>query len=64
MALRPIVLAHANDPHWIIELWLKIHGGDPAPDVRVVNKATIDIVKALVPHLDAAKQKAVLAALG
>lgn len=61
--LRPIVLAHQNDPHWIIELWLKIHGGDPAPELREINKATAEIVKALAPHLEAAQQKAVLAAL-
>jgi hypothetical protein len=24
---------HVPDPAWLIELWLAIHGGDPAPDV-------------------------------
>jgi hypothetical protein len=62
--LRPIVADHKNDPQWIIELWLAIHGGDPAPNVKVINRATADIVRALVPHLETGQQKAVAAALG
>ncbi|CAN5573368.1 hypothetical protein BH10PSE4_BH10PSE4_00250 [soil metagenome] len=62
--LRPLVFTHKNDPHWIIELWLKIHGGDPAPELRAVNKATAEIIRALAPHLDPSHEKAVIAALG
>jgi hypothetical protein len=62
--LRPIVATHRNDPQWIIELWLAIHGGDPAPNLKAVNKASADIVRALIPHLDAGHQKAVAAAIG
>ena len=62
--LRPLVFTHKNDPQWIIELWLKIHGGDPVPEVRQVGKTTAEIIRALAPHLDAGKEKAVLAALG
>jgi len=25
-------VAHRNDPAWIIELWLRIHQGDPVPE--------------------------------
>ena len=64
---KPIVAIHKNDPQWIISLWLAIHGGDPAPDTinaRVVEKTAATAIKALAGYLDAAKQKAVVAAVG
>jgi hypothetical protein len=66
VALQPrqITATHRNDPQWIIELWLAIHGGDPAPDARAVAKVSADIIKAVSKHLDPAHQKAVVAALG
>lgn len=35
MKLHDIVLDHEQDVAWIIALWLRIHGGDPAPDGRM-----------------------------
>jgi hypothetical protein len=32
----PRKLAHELDAAWIIALWKAIHGGDPAPDQRIV----------------------------
>jgi hypothetical protein len=32
--IRLIHLAHELDPHWLLDLWLAIHGGDPAPEQR------------------------------
>ena len=63
---RQLTAIHANDPEWIIRLWIAIHGGDPAPlhDQGAISKASTGIIKALIPHLDPAKQKAVTAALG
>jgi hypothetical protein len=37
MRLDRIVLDHKQDVEWIIELWLRIHGGDPAPDGKVAH---------------------------
>lgn len=66
MALKPIIAIHRNDPAWIIALWLAIHGGDPAPEISAERARALsaDIIRALAGHLDAAKAKAVTAALG
>lgn len=66
MARRPITAVHVNDPGWIIALWLAIHGGDPAPEhisAADATKASMAIIRALAPHLDAVHAKAVTAAL-
>jgi hypothetical protein len=66
-ANKPIVAIHKNDPHWIISLWLAIHGGDPAPEViseRQVDVTAISAIRALAAYLPAAKAKAVAEALG
>lgn len=56
---------HANDPVWIIQLWLAIHGGDPAPFLTpaALDKAAIGAIRALATQLDPTKQRAVTAAL-
>lgn len=67
MARRPITAIHANDPGWLIALWLAIHRGDPAPeqiDAAEASKAAMAMIRQLAPHLDAAHAKAVTAALG
>jgi hypothetical protein len=65
---RDIVATHKNDPQWIISLWLAIHGGDPGPDgiisARESQVIAVNAIKQLSGYLDAAKQKAVSAALG
>ncbi len=63
---KPITAIHARDPAWIIALWIAIHGGDPAPQISTAkaNEAATAIIRALAAHLDAAKAKAVVAALG
>ncbi len=69
MASPPIKFVHKNDIEWIIQLWLAIHGGDPAPDAhgnfseRVVAGAASQLIKALSVRLPAAHAKAVTAAL-
>jgi hypothetical protein len=66
MARRPIVAVHANDPGWIIALWLAIHGGDPAPDHigrAEASRAALAIIRELAEHLEPAQAKAVTAAL-
>ena len=56
---------HRNDPGWIIQLWLAIHHGDPAPEVQVghdkIAQAATEAIKALAQHIDPAKAKAVTA---
>ena len=70
MAAKQITAIHANDPGWIIALWLAIHRGDPAPEAHgqisaeKVSAAAVDVIRAVAAHLDPAKQKAVTAALG
>ena len=70
MAVRPITAIHANDPAWIIALWLAIHGGDPAPDQHgnisadKLKFAASGAIRALAAHLDPAQAKAVVTALG
>ncbi|TVV73182.1 hypothetical protein [Sphingomonas solaris] len=66
MATRPdpIRLIHDNDPAWIIELWLRIHDGRPAPvTAERINKAALEALRALSAHLEPGKQRAVKAAL-
>ncbi len=65
-ASRQIRAIHANDPEWIIQLWLAIHGGDPAPFLskEAINKAALGAIKALTPYLEPGRQRAVTAALG
>jgi hypothetical protein len=47
---RPI--AHVYDAAWIIELWIAIHGGDPAPDGRInIDDRTVQLVGELTEHL-------------
>lgn len=67
MARRPITAIHANDPGWIIALWLAIHGGDPAPEhisPAEASRVATQAIRALATQLDAAHAKAVTAALG
>jgi hypothetical protein len=67
MARRPITAVHANDPGWIIALWLAIHAGDPAPEQIApadATKAATAVIRQLAQHLDPAHAKAVTAALG
>lgn len=51
-------VAHVRDAAWLIELWLAIHGGDPAPEpVRVVQNevgelATVRAIVALARCLE------------
>ena len=59
--LKPIRAVHKNDIEWIIELWLRIHGGDPVPDQ--INRAAIDIIRGVSAHLNPAQSKAVAGAL-
>ena len=63
---KPIQAIHAKDPAWIIALWIAIHGGDPAPEISAqkANEAAMAAIRALSSHLDPAKAKAVVAALG
>jgi hypothetical protein len=70
MSLKPvkqITAIHANDPEWLIALWLAIHGGDPGPESHIpskqVSQAAESIIRAVAAHLDPAKQKAVASAL-
>ncbi len=70
MASPPYRLIHKNDIEWIIELWHRIHGGDPVPekvremDQRQVQVALTQVIQQLAAHLPAEKAKAVNAALG
>ena len=70
MAVKPITAIHANDPAWIIALWLAIHWGDPVPDqhgnisTEKVNVAAAALIRALAVYLEPTKAKAVVAALG
>ena len=63
---KPIQAIHGKDPAWIIALWIAIHGGDPAPEISAqkANEAAMAAIRALSSHLDPAKAKAVVAALG
>ncbi|WP_156680324.1 hypothetical protein [Sphingomonas profundi] len=63
---KPITAIHANDPAWIIQLWIAIHGGDPAPELSpaAIEKGAIGAIRALATRLDAPQQRAVIAALG
>ena len=63
---KPITAIHANDPEWIIALWIAIHGGDPAPELSqaAIQKAAAGAIRALATRLDPAQQKAVVAAVG
>ncbi len=64
---KSISLIHRNDPGWIIQLWLAIHGGDPAPNIHVsqeqIARAASDAIKALAQHIDPAKAAKINAAL-
>lgn len=60
--VKSIRAVHKNDIEWIIELWLRIHGGDPVPDA--IHSSVSQIIRGLAPHLPAAQAKAVTAALG
>ena len=69
MAVKPIVATHVRDIEWIISLWFAIHGGDPAPErgqlsAAQTHTAAAGLIRAAAVHLDAAKAKAVTAALG
>lgn len=49
---REIVDIHVQDINWIIALWLAVHGGDPAPKVRVeVDASTVLLAAALSARL-------------
>jgi hypothetical protein len=60
--LKPIRAIHKNDIEWIIELWLRIHGGDPVPEA--IHASVSQIIRGLATHLPAAQAKAVTGALG
>lgn len=62
MAIPPSTIRkiHDNDVAWIIELWLRIHGGDPVPEK--IGSAAANIIKGLATHLPAPQAKAVAAA--
>jgi hypothetical protein len=64
--LKPIYAIHKNDIEWIIALWLAIHGGDPAPEISPARAEAVagEVIRSLATRLSAAKQKAVVAALG
>ncbi len=59
--IKQIRAVHKNDIEWIIELWLRIHGGDPVPDR--IHGVAAEIIRGLAVHLDPAKAKAVAGAL-
>lgn len=64
---RQITGIHVRDIEWIIALWFAIHGGDPAPEhlsPAQAQEAAVGLIRAAAGHLDAAKAKAVTAALG
>lgn len=66
-AVRQIVGIHVKDIQWIIALWFAIHGGDPAPEHLLpaqVQATAAGLIRAAAAHLDPAKAKAVMAALG
>ena len=66
-ALRSIVGIHVKDIEWIIALWFAIHGGDPAPEhfsPAQGHTAAAGLIRAAAAHLEPAKAKAVMAALG
>ncbi len=45
-------LSHVYDAAWMIELWLAIHGGDPAPEGNAeIDDRTIQLVGELTEHL-------------
>ncbi len=60
--VKSIRAIHKNDIEWIIELWLRIHGGDPVPEQ--ISAAAVNIIRGLAAHIDPAKQKVVLGAVG
>ncbi len=70
MASPPMRLIHKNDIQWIIELWHRIHGGDPVPEKigtlndRQIQMAATQLIQQIAVHLDPAKAKAVNAAIG
>ena len=64
MAPKIGTLAHAQDPAWLIALWLAIHGGDPAPIEGVVAQeiqegAALRAIAALSEALDQTSRDAV-----
>ena len=64
MAPKIGTLAHAQDPAWLIALWLAIHGGDPAPIEGVVSQeiqegAALRAIAALSEALDQTSRDAV-----
>jgi hypothetical protein len=64
MSLPPVTSIrkiHDHDIAWIIELWLRIHGGDPVPER--IGAAASQIIKGLAVHLPTVQGKAVTAAL-
>ncbi len=70
MASPPYRLIHKNDIQWIIELWHRIHDGDPAPQrldgmsEHQVQAVLTQVIQQFAAHLPADKGKAVNAALG
>lgn len=60
-------LQHIRDPKYLHDLWIAIHGGDPAPDfvaTAAFQKATAELIRLLVPNISPQLQKPVIAALG
>ena len=51
--LRAERIEHQWTIEWVIELWLRIHGGDPVPDA--IDKVSADILVNLAVHNIAGK---------
>ena len=54
---KELYFAHSLDVAWIIALWLRIHGGDPAPDAQI-SETTELLARGLVGHLNATRTEA------
>lgn len=60
---KSIAVAHQLDAVWLIELWLRIHGGDPGPDKVVIDEKTVELATELAAHLRSSIAKGTMPAL-